>query len=81
MVVAGAVLVAIVPNLVTLSVGVEVMNALLLPLVLGVLVALAIKALPSQHRLRGPYRWAVVGVALLTAGLGAGLGLTGVRGF
>ncbi|HEX7341734.1 MAG TPA: divalent metal cation transporter, partial [Rhodanobacteraceae bacterium] len=38
-IVAGALVVGLVPNLVELSVGVEVMNALLLPIVLGFLVA------------------------------------------
>jgi Mn2+/Fe2+ NRAMP family transporter len=45
-VLAGAVLVALVPNLVFLNIAVEVMNALLLPMVLGFLIALAIFALP-----------------------------------
>ena len=47
-VVAGAVLVAVWPNLVSLNVGVQVMNALLLPLVLGFLVALAVFGLPGS---------------------------------
>ena len=37
------------------NVGVQVMNALLLPLVLGFLIALARRALPRSHRLRGTY--------------------------
>jgi hypothetical protein len=37
----------------TLSIAVQVMNARLLPLVLGFLVTLAIKALPTEHCLRG----------------------------
>src|SRR5699024_4381590 len=45
----GALVVALVPDLVALSIGVEVMNALLLPLVLGFLVALAVRALPPAH--------------------------------
>ncbi len=69
-VVGGAILVAVVPDLVALSVGVEVMNALLLPLVLGFLVALAIRALPAEHRLRGWYLWLVISVVVLTSGLG-----------
>lgn len=69
-VIGGAILVAVVPNLVALSVGVEVMNALLLPLVLGFLLALAVHALPPEHRLRGIYFWIVLTVILLTAGLG-----------
>ncbi len=69
-VIGGAVLVALVPNLVALSVGVEVMNALLLPLVLGFLVTLAVRALPPEHRLRGVYFWVVLTVVILTTGLG-----------
>jgi Mn2+/Fe2+ NRAMP family transporter len=42
-------------NLVSLSVGVEVMNAILLPIVLGFLYLLARKALPKEHRLKGKY--------------------------
>jgi len=76
-VVGAAVGVAIVPNLVTLNVGVQVMNALMLPLVLGFLIALAITALPEEHRLRGAYRWIVIGVGLLTAGLGVYGGISG----
>jgi Mn2+/Fe2+ NRAMP family transporter len=69
-VIGGAILVATVPNLVSLSIAVQVMNALMLPLVLGFLVALAIKALPPEHRLRGVYLWVVVVTAILTTGLG-----------
>ena len=66
----GALVVALVPNLVALSIGVEVMNALLLPLVLGFLVALAVRALPAGHRLRGWYRWLVTALVALTSALG-----------
>ena len=76
-VVGGAVAVALVPNLVTLNIGVEVMNALLLPLVLGFLILLAIRALPEEHRLRGPYRWIVIAVSVLTTGLGVYGGISG----
>ncbi len=68
--IAGGVAVVYVPDLVSLNIAVEVMNALLLPLVLGFLVALAVKALPPEHRLRGWYLWVVVSVSVLTAGLG-----------
>lgn len=61
----------------TLNIGVEVMNALMLPVVLGFLVLLAIRALPPEHRLRGIYRWLVIAVSALTAGLGVYGGLTG----
>jgi NRAMP (natural resistance-associated macrophage protein)-like metal ion transporter len=76
-VIGGAVIVDLAPDLVALNIGVEVMNALMLPLVLGFLVALAFKALPPEHRLRGPYAWLVVAIAVLTAGLGVYGGITG----
>jgi Mn2+/Fe2+ NRAMP family transporter len=78
-VIGGAVLVDLAPNLVGLNIGVEVMNALMLPLVLGFLVALAFRALPPEHRLKGAYAWVVVAIALLTAGLGVYGGITGTN--
>jgi hypothetical protein len=79
-VVAGALLVAVWPNLVSLNVGVQVMNALLLPVVLGFLVALSITALPSERRLKGRYMWVVIVVSVLTTSLGVfgGLQIIGV---
>jgi hypothetical protein len=53
------------------------MNALLLPMVLGFLIALAIFALPPDVRLQGSYKWLVIGVAVLTAGLGVYGGISG----
>ena len=76
----GAILVYSVPDLVALNLGVEVMNALLLPLVLGFLVALAIKALPAGHRLRGGYMWLVIIVAGFTATFGVFGGLSSLPG-
>jgi NRAMP (natural resistance-associated macrophage protein)-like metal ion transporter len=76
-VVAGAVAVAVWPDLVSLNVGVQVMNALMLPIVLGFLIALAIRALPRAHRLRGPYLWVVLAVSALTCALGVFGGLSG----
>ena len=76
---AGALLVASGVNLVSLSVGVQVMNAMLLPIVLGFLYLLA-RRLPAPHRLRGPYALVVAVVILLTAGFGVYAGLTGATG-
>jgi NRAMP (natural resistance-associated macrophage protein)-like metal ion transporter len=76
-VVAGAVLVGVWPNLVSLNVGVQVMNALLLPVVLGFLIALAIFALPPERRLRGWYKWVVIVVSALTTALGVFGGFQG----
>jgi Mn2+/Fe2+ NRAMP family transporter len=67
-------------NLVDLSIGVEVMNALLLPIVLGFLFLLAAKALPEPHLLKGVYGWVAGIVFAVTAGLGAFGGLYGVFG-
>lgn len=55
----GALLVVFSVNLISLNVDVEVMNAMLLPIVLGFLLALEAKALPSQWRMRGLYKYAV----------------------
>ncbi|MEO6966754.1 MAG: divalent metal cation transporter [Acidobacteriaceae bacterium] len=74
----GAVMVATIPNLVTLTIWVEVMNAFLLPMVLGFLVALAIRALPLEHRLSGTYRWVVICVTTFTSALALYAGLRGM---
>jgi len=55
-VVFAAVIVASDVNLVQISVAVQVMNALLLPLVLGFLYALSCHALPAPYRLHGSYK-------------------------
>jgi len=60
---AGAVLVLVVPNLVKLTINVEVLNACLLPVILGFLVALEHRALPAELRMRGVRRWATYSVA------------------
>ena len=54
--VAGAVVVLSSADLVGLAVDVEVLNALILPVVLALLLALESRALPPEHRMRGPYR-------------------------
>jgi Mn2+/Fe2+ NRAMP family transporter len=77
-VVGCATTVALWPDLVALNIGVQVMNALMLPVVLGLLIALAMKALPATHRLRGPYLWLVLVVGSLTAGVGVFGGVAGV---
>jgi Mn2+/Fe2+ NRAMP family transporter len=76
-VIASATLIGLAPNLVSLNIGVQVMNAFLLPLVLGFLIALAIKALPNEYRLRGPYMWLLIAVATGTCLLGVFGGLNG----
>ena len=76
-VVGGALLVALWPNLVQLNIGIQVMNALLLPLVLGFLIALGIRALPESVRLRGAYKWVVIILATITCAFGVFGGLNG----
>jgi NRAMP (natural resistance-associated macrophage protein)-like metal ion transporter len=65
-------------NLVNLSVGVEVMNALLLPIVLGFLYLLARRALPEKIRLKGWYAVLVGSVLLITSLVGLTAGLLGI---
>jgi Mn2+/Fe2+ NRAMP family transporter len=67
-------------NLVTLSVAVQVLNALLLPVVLGFLYALARRALPDPYRLRGPYAVVVLVIIVATAGFGVFSGIMGIIG-
>jgi Mn2+/Fe2+ NRAMP family transporter len=78
--IAGGVLVASGIDLVKLSVAVEVMNALLLPIVLGFLYLLALKALPEPFQLKGAYRWLVGAVVLLTSTFGFYAGIAGAIG-
>ncbi len=76
-VIGGAVLVGFAPNLVTLGVAVQVMNALLLPLVLGFLVRLAIVALPEAYRLKGNYKIVVIVISVITCVFAVFGGLSG----
>jgi NRAMP (natural resistance-associated macrophage protein)-like metal ion transporter len=76
-VIGGVIAVALWPDLVSLNVGVQVMNALLLPVVLGFLIALSVRALPRAYRLRGWYLWLVVGISAVTCALGVFGGLSG----
>jgi Mn2+/Fe2+ NRAMP family transporter len=66
----GAVLVLSSVDLVSLTVGVEVMNALLLPIVLGFLLALETKALPAQWRMRGFRKYLSWALCLLVMAFG-----------
>lgn len=74
----GGVIVSSGVNLVKLSVGVEVMNALLLPIVLGFLFILARKALPQNYRLKGIYAWIVGIILAFTSLFGLFAGLWGI---
>ena len=70
--VGGAVLVLTnVGNLINVNVDVEVMNAMLLPIVLGLLLAVEAKALPARWRMRGAHRW----VAWIVSGVVMAFGI------
>jgi Mn2+/Fe2+ NRAMP family transporter len=66
----GAVLVLASVDLVNLAVDVEVMNALLLPIVLGLLLALEARALPEEWRMRGPRKYVAWVLCLVVMGFG-----------
>ena len=70
MLMAGGVMVVSGVNLVNLSVAVQVMNAALLPIVLGFLYLLATKTLPKAYRLHGGYSVVVGMVVVITSILG-----------
>jgi Mn2+/Fe2+ NRAMP family transporter len=76
-VVSCAVIVASGVNLVSLSVGVQVMNALLLPPVLGFLFLLA-RRLPEPLRLKGPYAAICAAIIAVAAGFGVYSGVAGL---
>jgi Mn2+/Fe2+ NRAMP family transporter len=61
----GAALVLTSFNLINLSIDVEVMNAMLLPIVLTLLLLLEARALPEQYRMKGAYRAIVRGVCIV----------------
>ncbi len=66
----GAALVLASVNLVHLVIDVEVMNALLLPVVLGFLLALEAKVLPAAYRGSGAYRVVATGLCVVIIGFG-----------
>ena len=74
----GAAIVLSGVNLVSMAVAVNVMNALLLPVVLGFLYLLARRALPEQWRLKGAYACLAGLVVLFATGLGVYAGIRGL---
>ena len=75
--VAAAIVVGSGINLVALGVGVQVMNSLLLPIVLGFLYLLA-RRLPQPYRLQGAYAWVVAIFISATVALGLYAGVVGM---
>jgi len=65
-------------NLLHLSIAVEVMNSMLLPIVLGFLYLLAVKTLPENYKLKGKYSIVVAIIFLVTCIFGVYGGITGI---
>src|SRR5260370_34496496 len=57
-------------NLVWLNIAAQVFNAFLMPLVIGLLVALAARALPEPYRLRGWYLGVIVAGCTIVSAVG-----------
>ena len=68
-------------NLVKLSVAIEVMNAMLLPIVLGFLYLLARRTLPEAYRLKGWYALLVGLILAITSGFGLIASILGIFHF
>ena len=77
-VVGAAALVGFVPDLVWLNIAAQVLNAFLLPLVVGLLVALALRALPAPLRPRGLYLAVLTGISALVIAVGLYGGVSGL---
>jgi len=77
-IISSAATVAFWPDLVALNIAVQVMNAFMLPIILGVLITLSIKALPKARRVRGSYFLIVVVVCALTAAAGLAGGVCSI---
>ncbi|WP_237480922.1 Nramp family divalent metal transporter [Lichenibacterium dinghuense] len=75
--VAGAAFIVAGVNVVSLAVGVQVLNALLLPIVIGFLYLLA-RRLPEPFRLAGTYHVVVAVVLAITVALGLYAGVAGL---
>jgi hypothetical protein len=65
-------------DLVELNIAAQVLNAFLLPLVIGFLVALAVKTLPGSLRPRGVYLWVLIGISVLVIAVGLFGGVSGL---
>jgi len=77
-VVGAAALVWFASDLVELNIAAQVLNVFLLPLVIGFLVALAVKALPESLRLRGFYLWVLIGISAIVIAVGLFGGVSGL---
>ena len=76
--IAGAVVLSGLP-LVSLTLDIEVLNSLLLPLVLGFLLLIEQRALPFESRMRGAYKIAVWAMSLIVIAFGLYIGYDVIR--
>jgi hypothetical protein len=65
-------------DLVWLNIAAQVLNAFLLPLVIGLLIALAINTLPEAARIKGVYLWIMIVVCTVVVAIGVFGGLQAV---
>lgn len=65
-------------NLIDINIFVQVINAMLLPIVLGFLVVLSMRALPEQYRLKGRYAVIVCFLTVVMCVLGVYSGVMGI---
>ncbi len=78
-VVGTAVLVLLVRDLVWLTIAAQVLNAFLMPVVIGLLVVLAVQVLPESVRLHGWYMWLIIIVSAIVCALGLFGGVARLR--
>ena len=78
---AGAVIVLMAPNLIDLSVDVEVLNACLLPIVLGFLLILERRALRPAMQMHGTRRWLTYALVAVVMIFGLFTAATTIWGF
>jgi Mn2+/Fe2+ NRAMP family transporter len=76
--VAAAALVWFAPDLVWLNIAAQVLNVFLLPLVIGLLVALAVTALPEALQPRGSYLWVLIAMSAIAIAVGLYGGVSGL---
>jgi len=62
-VIGSALMVLLARDLIWLTILTQIVNALLMPLVVGLLVVLAARHLPPAHRIRGGYLWLITATA------------------
>jgi len=65
-------------DLVWLNVAAQVLNAFLMPLTIGFLIALAATALPEPHRISRARLWAIAAISTLVSAAGVSGGLRGL---